>query len=160
MYCIYHVKRRVDLMYTVQDLAKRYKCTRQTIYKKFEDDKLKQYTYKDDKGLKLKQEGLEVLNYLMANSNVNTKKQETNKEIDVKHTVEKVTDNDKYIDSLNRQIEMLSRQVENLQEDKKSLEVDKSRLFEELREQRKLLTSSEVVKIEPRGLFKRIFNLK
>ena len=131
-----------------------YNCTRQTIYKKFEYDELKPYTY-NDKGLKLKQEGLEVLNYLLSESKVDTK-QETNKQIDIPNT----TDKDKYIDSLNGQINMLSRQVESLQEDKKSLEVDKSRLFEELREQRKLLTSNEVEKVEPKGLFKRIFNLK
>jgi hypothetical protein len=149
-------------MYTVQDLAKMYHCTRQTIYKKFEHEDLQVYTYKDDKGLKLKQEGLQVLNCLLADSNINTKKQEINKQIDITHTTDKL-----YVESLKAQIEMLSRQVDSLERDKISLERDKSKLYNELynelKEQRLLLTSGEVKQdlvVESKGIFKRIFNLK
>ena len=58
-------------MYSVQELSKMYGCTRVTMYTKLKDTRIQEFLHKDDKGMKLQVEGLNVLNVVMGESNVN-----------------------------------------------------------------------------------------
>lgn len=118
-------------MYTVQQLSKMYSCTRQTIYSKLEHEAIQQFLHKDDKGLKLIPEGLNVLNTIISDSKIRHDTQQVNNELDTKHT-----EKNEYIDMY---INTLKAQIEELKLDKEKLQLDKEKLHEELKEQRKIL---------------------
>jgi hypothetical protein len=114
-------------MYAVKTLSTMYGVARQTIYKKLEDVRLREFVVDDD-GKKLKPEGLETLRLVLED----TVKRKT-KDIPEDNTLTSKLDEMtlKYITELQRQIDVLNN--------------DKERLFYELKEQRKifLLTSGE-----------------
>lgn len=111
-------------MYSVQTLAKMYKCTRNTIYTKLEHQDIKQFIIKDNKGLKLLPEGLNMLNVLFGESKVTHENQQINTPLNNKETSENEYI-DKYVKALESQID--------------ELKLDKEKLFNELTEQRKVL---------------------
>jgi predicted RNase H-like nuclease (RuvC/YqgF family) len=125
-------------MYSVSKLAELYKCTKPTIYAKLKADALKEFIVEDKKGLKLKVEGLNVLNVIMAESNV---KQEPQQE-------------QTHSEDTERYIRALEEQIKELKQDKEELKQDKDKLFHELTEQRKLLTGEG----QRKGFFKRLFS--
>jgi primosomal protein N'' len=96
-----------------------YKTTRQTIYIKLKEEELQPYIIKSDKGLRLQQEGLSVLNVLMGDSKVkpqeNTNRQKNNSKLDSSLTPQNDSYIDKYIQDLHGQIEALKREKQELQ---------------------------------------------
>lgn len=124
-------------MYSVKELAGMYGCTRVTVYKKLKHEDIKEYLHKDEKGLKLQQEGLNVLNILMADSNVKPAKQEVNSQV-----------NNSFNDTTERYIVSLEAQIEELKR-------DKERLFDELKQQRLLLTGEQEKR---KGFLQRLFS--
>lgn len=106
-------------MYSVSKLAEMYKTTRQTIYIKLKEEELQPYIIKSDKGLRLQQEGLSVLNVLMGDSKVkpqeNTNRQKNNSKLDSSLTPQNDSYIDKYIQDLHGQIEALKREKQELQ---------------------------------------------
>lgn len=124
-------------MYSVQELARMYNCTRQTIYSKMDNPDIQTYVIKCDKGLRLMPEGLNILNVIMSESKVNKIQQETYKKLDIGHTMQnpiQSIDINRYIDALREQIDCLK--------------VDKERLYLQLEQQSKifLLASGETSK--------------
>lgn len=126
-------------MYSVIQLAKMYGCTRATIYNKFKHEEIQQFLQKDEKGIKLVKEGLNVLNVIMSESNIKTDKQQEDTKTNNGFTEEK----ERYVKLLEAQIEELKR--------------DKERLYNELAEQRKALLGSGETK--PKGFLKRLFGV-
>jgi len=106
-------------LYSVSKLAEMYKTTRQTIYIKLKEEELQPYIIKSDKGLRLQQEGLSVLNVLMGDSKVkpqeNTNRQKNNSKLDSSLTPQNDSYIDKYIQDLHGQIEALKREKQELQ---------------------------------------------
>lgn len=114
-------------MYGVTQLAKMYGTTRQTVYNKLEDSRLKEFVIDKD-GKKLILDGLNMFNVVMAEGRVRPPK-DTEKDEPVTTKLDEMTQ--KYIAELERQITVLTG--------------DKEKLFFELSEQRKifLLESGE-----------------
>jgi hypothetical protein len=117
-------------MYSVQMLSKMYGCTRQTMYNRLDDIRLKEYVL-DDNGKKLLPDGLNMLNLVMSEGRTRQSK-DNQKDEPLTPKVDEMTQ--KYIAELERQINVLNG--------------DKERLFFELQEQRKilLLASGEIKK--------------
>ena len=107
-------------MYGVTQLAKMYGTTRQTIYNKLEDSRLKEFVIDKD-GKKLILDGLNMFNVVMAEGKV---RQPKDAEKDISDTSKLNEMTQKYIVELERQINVLT--------------ADKERLFFELSEQRKI----------------------
>src|SRR5512135_1299163 len=107
-------------MYSVQQLSKMYKCTRQTIYVKLEHPDIQPYITKNEKGLRLLPEGLSVLNTILSESKLRHDIQEVDSNLDIPLTT-KTSYIDKYILSLEEQI--------------KELKLDKEKLYSELEQQ-------------------------
>ena len=107
-------------MYTVMKLAKMYGTTRQTIYNKLDDARLKEFVI-DDNGKKLVTEGLNMLNVIMAEGRAGQQKDDKKDESNTSKLDEMTQ---KYIAELERQISVLND--------------DKQRLYFELSEQRKI----------------------
>ena len=117
-------------MYSVQKLSKMYGCTRQTMYNRLDDIRLKEYVL-DDNGKKMLPDGLNMLNLVMSEGRTRQSK-DSQKDEPLTPKVDEMTQ--KYIAELERQINVLNG--------------DKDRLFFELQEQRKilLLASGEMKK--------------
>ena len=122
-------------MYSVIELAKMYDVTRATIYKYLKDESLQEFIMVEGQGQKLRAEGLNVLNVLLAQNS--PKKADKN--------IESVNVYKEIIDEKNKHIQALEDTI-------KELKHDKERLYEELREQRAMLTNTN-----NKGLFKRLF---
>lgn len=117
-------------MYSVQKLSKMYGCTRQTMYNRLDDIRLKEYVL-DDNGKKMLPDGLNMLNLVMSEGRTRQSK-DNQKDEPLTPKMDEMTH--KYIAELERQINVLNG--------------DKDRLFFELQEQRKilLLASGEMKK--------------
>ena len=122
-------------MYSVIELAKMYDVTRATIYKYLKDESLQEFIMVEGQGQKLRAEGLNVLNVLLAQNS--TKKADKD--------IESVNVYKEIIDEKNKHIQALEDTI-------KELKHDKERLYEELREQRAMLTNAN-----NKGFFKRLF---
>jgi hypothetical protein len=107
-----------------------YKCSRQTVYNKFEDIRLKEFVVYEN-GLKMLPDGLNMLNLIMSEGRQRQPK-DNQKDESLTPKLDEMTL--KYIAELERQISVLNN--------------DKDRLFFELQEQRKifLLESGEMKK--------------
>ena len=117
-------------MYSVQKLSKMYGCTRQTMYNRLDDIRLREYVL-DENGKKMLPDGLNMLNLVMSEGRTRQSK-DNQKDEPLTPKVDEMTQ--KYIAELERQINVLNG--------------DKDRLFFELQEQRKilLLASGEMKK--------------
>jgi hypothetical protein len=125
-------------MYGVTDLSKMYGVTRVTMYKHLKNKDLQEYLVQSERGLRLEKEGLNVLNNILGQAT--NKKAETTVDVDL---YKALTDEKE-------------RRIKGLEEEIRELKLDKTRLYEELREQRALLTGSKE-HIQRKGFLKRLF---
>jgi FtsZ-binding cell division protein ZapB len=93
-------------MYTVTNLATMFNTSRNTIYAKLKDARIKEFVYQTEKGLRLKQDGFSVLQLLLSESKLNINSTEEGKN-------ENNTDNEL--------IKVLREQIEELKVEKTEL---------------------------------------
>ena len=122
-------------MYSVQQLAEMYNVTRSTMYRYLEHEEIKEYMYKDRKGLKMRLEGLNTLNVIMANNYNRTSQNESSEQINVNY-------NDKYIHSLETQVNELKEEVKKWQDKYQSVV---EALLDQKSNTQKLLESNQKV---------------
>lgn len=140
------------IMYGVSELAKMYNTTRQTIYNKFKDERLKEYFAYEDGKKRLKLEWLQIFNHIMAESknidvndddNINAK---ITDEIDAKPSG--LTS--EYIESLKQQIDDLKKDKSKLQEQLSHVLKDNSMLHEKLSQIANTLLEQQRLLEEPK----------
>jgi peptidoglycan hydrolase CwlO-like protein len=124
--------------YGITELAKMFNTTRATIYRKLEQEYIKEYVIQTTKGKKLLQEGLSHFQILMAESRVtnNQKKEPSN---DFK---------DEYIDNLKKQVDSLSKDKENLYKEIEEKNNQLNNAYQIINNSQKLLSeSNEKIKL-------------
>jgi hypothetical protein len=118
--------------YGITELARMFKTTRATIYRKLDTDSIQQYVIQSQKGKKLLQEGLTQFQLIMAESKVtNIQKKDEKKDL-----------TDDYINNLKNQIDSLSKDKENLY--KEIVEKNSQKLLTESNEKIKLLEEKKL----------------
>ena len=148
-------------MYSVTDLAKMYKCSRQTIYVKFALPELKPYIITDTHGKnqKLTAEGLNSLNTIIVGSKLESKIKSN--QIQEESIVNKPdTDNlDKLIIQYELNITELRNQVEYFKGQTEKLQVRNDMLISSLMERKTLLEDAEAKGKRTAEEAKRTFSL-
>lgn len=121
-------------MYSPTELSKIFSTTRQTIYTKFRHKKIKDFVVNTKEGKRLKEEGFNAFQLLMADSKANIKLTEENVKVDTSFKGE-------YIELLKEQLYDKNKQIERL-------ESDKNKLMEQLERQTKLAEHSQLLLLE------------
>lgn len=124
-------------MYGATELSKMFNTTRQTVYAKWKDDRLKEYLIENDGKRKLKTEGLHLFTFIMSESKIVENLNVTNTQnIDDTVTVENDT---KSTDFTKEYIESLKAQIEDLKKDKSILQEQLSQVMNTLLDRQKQL---------------------
>ena len=118
------------MYYNVTELARIYGVTRKTIYTKLENEAIKEYVVATEDGKKLKQEGLNLFNTIIANSKRCISKQNKD-EVNTQVNTE--------INYMRDHIKMLEDKIEELKADKTNLQKDKEVLFSQFEMQNKII---------------------
>ena len=122
-------------MYSVQQLAEMYGTTRATMYRYLKYKEMKEFMYKDEKGLKMRLEGLNTLNVIMSNNYNRTSQNEPSEQINANY-------NDKYVHSLEVQVNELKEEVKKWQDKYQSVV---EALLDQKSNTQKLLESNQKV---------------
>jgi DeoR/GlpR family transcriptional regulator of sugar metabolism len=124
--------------YGITELARMFKTTRATIYRKLDTDSIQQYVIQSQKGKKLLQEGLTQFQLIMAESKVtNIQKKDEKKDL-----------TDDYINNLKNQIDSLSKDKENLYKEIVEKNSQLKTAYNIINNSQKLLTeSNEKIKL-------------
>jgi hypothetical protein len=132
-------------MYSVLELARMYKTSKQTMYAKVKSEEMKPYVIDSQDGLKVDPTGLNTLNLIMANSKV--AKSQVNGQDDGellrKHSSELDDHFTEYINHLKGQIEDLKKEKEELKREKQELQVKLDQFLHLLLEKQKQLEAPQ-----------------
>jgi chromosome segregation ATPase len=135
-------------MYSVPELARIYKTSKQTMYSKVKTEEMKPYIVDGQEGIKIDPSGLNTLNLIMANSKV--AKSQVNGQDDSEHIHNHTDQLDQhltdYINHLKGQIEDLKRDKQELQHEKQEIQAKHDQLINLLINKQKQLE-------EPKGFF-------